>query len=177
MVVVIHLPEHGRGDRLFIAWPIVGPVAGGKPVDGAEMPLAIRVVVAIEAGEADDGGKGAEPIGIGEGMEADGRVRDRPAAGVLPCRIVQAADRLKLLGVYITLPPAGMGPMATACGSAVPARNGMGRESENLAPGAGEPPSAAGAVRRVPRLADYTGGLIAIRERKGGALGVSFGQR
>ncbi len=45
----------------------------------------------------------------------------------------------------------------------------MGREGENLAPGAGEPPSAADAPkgRREPRLADYTGGLIVVRERKG----------
>jgi hypothetical protein len=44
----------------------------------------------------------------------------------------------------------------------------MGREGENLTTDAGEPPSAAGAYRRrVPRLADYTGGLIVVRERKG----------
>jgi len=36
-------------------------------------------------------------------------------------------------------------------------------------------PSAAGTEGRVPRSADYTGGTIVVRERKGSALGVPRG--
>jgi hypothetical protein len=53
----------------------------------------------------------------------------------------------------------------------------MGRGSENLGKLArASRPSAAGPLGRVPRSADYTGGKIVVRERKGGALGVPRGE-
>ena len=164
IVVIIHLPEHGLCDRFGILGPVLGPRSAREPVDRAEIVLAIRIVVAVELGERDDrrrGGRRSPSSCWRWNQRRDTHAPHRSGVGW----------RRSVRGSASGTPPFDMGRKAARPrGPACPARTGWGGRTRICRWRGRAALVRPALMRRVPRLADYTGGRLSFGNERAAPL-------